>query len=538
MTAIVPKFKQDASGAVNRDFQDKLKETVSVKDFGAVGDGVTDDTAAIQAALDSGAKKVYVPNGTYKVTDTLLVPRGCQFVGESMFSAIIDGQTLTVPMFADSVSNVLRECVFSDLKFVGNKVSASNDIFYITFGVRESKFEKLWFFSCGGTAVNVLGDIGAGQGGSYYNVFDQCVFGDYTDFSSGSDTSTIQGDGINAYGSCNAWTVRDCIFWRIKGHGVKLEGTSSYPLSMWQFINAQPEGCGFYSTTAKAGIYCGDYTRSINVLGGFFEGNVSNQATSPWLGAGIWVNAANFGQINVRDALFASNGYHIRIQDGHSCVIEGNSFSWNGALPPSGDEQAYITIEANNSAGGVLGRFFVGQNAVLTPSYPYIVSSVTNVIGVPALATADNKNGSIAGVFTPKLFGGATEISLSSALGSYEREGNSVIVKIQMTVSDLNSATGNLAVYGEDGTGGAFPSNAVSMNAVNSASLPAATESIKVSDVTYPAGYTEGLAVMNQTGANAIILRRQGSGQTQATMAATELTVGSNITFTLRYFVA
>lgn len=41
---------------------------VSVKDYGATGDGVTDDTAAIQAAIDSGAGVVYLPEGEYVVT--------------------------------------------------------------------------------------------------------------------------------------------------------------------------------------------------------------------------------------------------------------------------------------------------------------------------------------------------------------------------------------------------------------------------------------------------------------------------------------
>lgn len=41
---------------------------VSVKSFGAVGDGVTDDRVAIQAAIDSGAGLVYFPPGTYKVS--------------------------------------------------------------------------------------------------------------------------------------------------------------------------------------------------------------------------------------------------------------------------------------------------------------------------------------------------------------------------------------------------------------------------------------------------------------------------------------
>lgn len=58
------------TGAVTTTVQAKLRETVSVMDFGAVGDGVTDDTAAIQAAIDSGAGSVFFPAGTYLVSKT------------------------------------------------------------------------------------------------------------------------------------------------------------------------------------------------------------------------------------------------------------------------------------------------------------------------------------------------------------------------------------------------------------------------------------------------------------------------------------
>jgi hypothetical protein len=60
-------------------------ETVNVKnDFGAVGDGVADDTAAIQAALNTG-RWCLVPPGRYRITSTLVYVSGSGLIGESSF---------------------------------------------------------------------------------------------------------------------------------------------------------------------------------------------------------------------------------------------------------------------------------------------------------------------------------------------------------------------------------------------------------------------------------------------------------------------
>jgi hypothetical protein len=65
------------TGAVGRTVHQKLQETISVKDFGAVGDGVTDDTVAIQTALDAMPNDggvLLFPTGRYIVSAPLILP--------------------------------------------------------------------------------------------------------------------------------------------------------------------------------------------------------------------------------------------------------------------------------------------------------------------------------------------------------------------------------------------------------------------------------------------------------------------------------
>ncbi|MEI6590145.1 MAG: glycosyl hydrolase family 28-related protein, partial [Verrucomicrobiota bacterium] len=64
-------YNEGDSGAVDRTVESKLQESISVKDFGAVGDGITNDTVAFQAAAAAinaaGGGKLIIPAGTYIV---------------------------------------------------------------------------------------------------------------------------------------------------------------------------------------------------------------------------------------------------------------------------------------------------------------------------------------------------------------------------------------------------------------------------------------------------------------------------------------
>lgn len=78
----IPGFLQNGTGAVIRTANGKMAEQFSVKDFDAKGDGVTNDTTAIQNAAaaacayslanSTGAELIF-PVGTYVLTDTVLI---------------------------------------------------------------------------------------------------------------------------------------------------------------------------------------------------------------------------------------------------------------------------------------------------------------------------------------------------------------------------------------------------------------------------------------------------------------------------------
>ena len=115
------------TGGVATTVENKLSEIVSVKDFGAVGDGVADDTTAIQNAIDyvsANAQTLYVPEGTYITTSVLTIPTtGLNIVGDISQPKIKRTGVTTTPVFQSEQSNVGGGGTFENLYIDGNNIA-------------------------------------------------------------------------------------------------------------------------------------------------------------------------------------------------------------------------------------------------------------------------------------------------------------------------------------------------------------------------------------------------------------------------------
>ena len=145
-------YNQGGTGAVARTTASKLQESVSVKDFGAVGDGTTDDTTAIQNAINAAyGLTLRVPKGTYLCTSTINVTQGLTIEG--------DGSLLTVIKFNVGVGN--NGIVFASSSFGNNG--------HGDFNVSKIAFEGASF---GDAGLTYCQDV------VYINIAYRCTFND------------------------------------------------------------------------------------------------------------------------------------------------------------------------------------------------------------------------------------------------------------------------------------------------------------------------------------------------------------------------
>jgi len=252
-TADLVSYSPPFINSVPTTVEDKLAQYVSVKDFGAAGDadpitGVgTDDTVAIQAALDSAGGtdvqlSVFFPDGTYRTTATLNIPEGVQIFGNGAWKSKIHSVASGVAAQFVSGGTYDFPPIVSNLAIYSAGTACLD-----TGGVSGAEIYNNWFSGAGGVLVSGTADIQINN-----NVFDGTVNGIQFTASTLCNNISIQNNSFT--GNAYAITLKNTRDTRICGNDFR--GDSSFnihilsPSSSNTCINVLIENNNFYTAPA------------------------------------------------------------------------------------------------------------------------------------------------------------------------------------------------------------------------------------------------------------------------------------------------
>jgi polygalacturonase len=149
-------FTQSGSGALARTIQSKLQDNVSVLDFGAVGDGVTNNTAAFAAAIayqsaNSASQVLRIPKGVFVVGQLTIPSTGLIIIGEGADSQLIvsaHDQVSIISAVACSLFEV------HNLRLTGDGTALSNTGYglYIS-QINDVVLDNLWVDGFGNNSI-------------------------------------------------------------------------------------------------------------------------------------------------------------------------------------------------------------------------------------------------------------------------------------------------------------------------------------------------------------------------------------------------
>lgn len=98
---------------------------INVKDYGAVGDGVTDDTTAVQNALNVAQGKTLIIDGVCKITAPLIVKDNTKIIGIGSRASGFDSHVAGT-LFTSANANGIYKCLFENLRLRNRNLSPTD----------------------------------------------------------------------------------------------------------------------------------------------------------------------------------------------------------------------------------------------------------------------------------------------------------------------------------------------------------------------------------------------------------------------------
>jgi parallel beta-helix repeat protein len=349
---------------------------LNVRDFGARGDGTTDDTAAIQRAVDAAPAHgtVYVPDGVYMIDAA--EPSGDWWRGVALKSDLTflmaDGATLRTIPNASDISAVLVVDSASNVVIAGGTLEGDRDSHRGTEGETGMGVAVVSSTSVSilrTTARNFWGD------GFYIAMYAEAWSRDITVCGCLSDNNRRQGLSVTG---ADGVLIQNSTFSRSHGtapeYGIDLEPNPERVVK-----NVRIQGCQLLENRG-AGIGLAERSLSNTITGSTFRGNgngitmirtelnlIENNLIDQNFGEGIWLLESHrntFSGNTVSANGLEHSGWHnnIRLDSSNANTLSGNTCragmqaikpAWGIAL----DEQCHDNIVRDNDLrdGGELG---------------------------------------------------------------------------------------------------------------------------------------------------------------------------------------